>query len=287
MSPGAYTGADPGADPGGPAIRRALITGGARRIGAAFTRELAGMGMAVAIHCNTSTAEADALAASLAAQGATARVLAADLNEEEACAGLIARAAAALGGTIDVLVNNASSFRFDDLAHADGQGWAFHLGTNLQAPVALARAMAQQSGAGSMAQQSCAGGITQQSCGGGVIVNMLDHKLFAPNADFFTYSIAKSGLAAATRLMAQALAPRLRVNAIAPGLTLISGKQTEAGFARAFAAAPLGRSSTPAELARALRLIVQTPSLNGEILTIDGGESLLPRGRDIAYAVGL
>jgi NAD(P)-dependent dehydrogenase (short-subunit alcohol dehydrogenase family) len=229
---------------------------------------LAADGAEVVIHCHRSTDAAEALAARIIAAGGRAYVLAADLADRGARAEVIARATA-LAGPLDVLINNASSFRYDDFPGFSEENWDFHLSPNLEAPVFLARDFARVAPVG------------------GSIVNLLDFKVTALNPDFFTYTIAKAALAAATGMMAQAMAGKIRVNGIAPGITLISGKQTDAGFARAFAATPLGRSSTPAEILAGIRYILATPSLNGEILVLDGGESLLPRGRDIAYAVGL
>jgi NAD(P)-dependent dehydrogenase (short-subunit alcohol dehydrogenase family) len=119
----------------------------------------------------------------------------------------------------------------------------------------------------------------------GAIVNLLDHKVTALNPDFFTYTLTKIAMAGATRLLAQAYYPGIRVNGVAPGITLISGKQTPEGFARAWSAPPLGRSATPEEIAAAVCFILATPSLNGQILVLDGGESLLARPRDIAFDV--
>ena len=116
---------------------------------------------------------------------------------------------------------------------------------------------------------------------------MLDHKVTAPNPDFFSYSVAKIGMAGATRLLAQALShTQVRVCGVAPGITLVSGKQTQAGFERAWGAPPLGRSSTPEELANACRYVLDTSSLNGQILVLDGGDSLLERSRDVAFRTG-
>ncbi len=246
---------------------RILVTGAALRIGAAICARLAADGHQVIIHYNTSKEAAQALATAITQAGGTAHTIGANLADRAQVAALIP-AIIARFGPLDCLINNASSFVHDDFAGFDTQDWDFHIGPNLAAPIFLARDFARQ---------------TERGC----IINMLDHKVVAPNPDFFSYTIAKLAMAGATTVMAQALSGRIRVNAIAPGITLISGKQTQVGFARAFAAPPLGRSATPAEIADAVQYILATPSLNGEILVLDGGESLAPRGRDIAYAVGL
>ncbi len=243
-------------------MRRVLVTGGARRIGAAICEGLAADGWEVVIHCNTSRDDAEALAWRVTAAGGTCSVLQADLAERDAVAGLIGRA-----GALDALINNASSFRYDSLAAMDAASWDAHLGPNLEAPVFLAQAFA-----------------ASREGRPGCVINMLDHKVTALNPDFFSYTIAKVAMAGATRLLAQALAGTgVTVNGVAPGITLLSGKQTQAGFERAWSAPPLGRSSTTRELVAACRFILATPCLNGQILVLDGGESLVGRQRDVAF----
>jgi len=219
----------------------------------------------VAIHANRSIDEAEALAAELRGNGDRAMAVQADLGDRAAVAGLVPTCAAALG-TLTVLVNNAASFRYDTAETFTHDDLDFHLRPNLEAPVLLARDFAQALGAGS-----------------GAVVNMLDHKVTTLNPDFFSYTTAKIGLAGATRTLAMAFQGRVRVNGVAPGITLISGKQTEAGFQKAWMAPPLGCSSTPEEIADAVMFCVTTPSLNGQILVLDGGESLIGRTRDIAF----
>ena len=243
-------------------MRRVLVTGGARRIGAAISEGLAADGWDVVIHCNASRADAEALADRVTASGGSCSVIQADLADRDAVARLVGRA-----GALDALINNASSFRYDTLATMDAASWDAHLGPNLVAPVFLAQAFA-----------------ASRAGRPGCVINMLDHKVTALNPDFFSYTIAKVAMAGATRLLAQALSDAgIRVNGIAPGITLLSGKQTQAGFERAWSAPPLGRSSTKEELVAACRFILATPSLNGQILVLDGGESLLGRQRDVAF----
>jgi NAD(P)-dependent dehydrogenase (short-subunit alcohol dehydrogenase family) len=235
----------------------ALITGAGRRIGAAVARYLVGRGAKVVLHYRASAPEAQALAADL---GPAVHLLQADLGDPAQVDGLLPRAAACFG-PVSLLVNNASSFLKDDLTSLTWQSWQQNMQINAAAPLFLARAFAAQAPAG------------------GVIVNMLDQKLHRPTPDFLSYTIGKMALQGATLLLAQALAEqRVRVAGIAPGMTLISGKQTAERFAAARAAAPLGTSSTPEELAAAIGFIWDSPSLTGTILTLDGGESL-PIGR--------
>ncbi len=248
----------------------ALITGGARRIGATLARALAADGWQVIVHYHRSAADASALAASIAAAGGQCGTIQADLADRTEVAGLVESCVAEFG-PVDALINNASVFQYDTLESMDAASWDAHLGPNLEAPIVLARAFARARGTHA-----------------GNVVNLLDHKIAAPNPDFFSYTVAKLALAAATRLLAQSFRQEsrpIRVNGIAPGITLLSGRQTQAGFERAWTAPPLGRSSTPQEVADACRFILATESLNGQIMVLDGGDSLLQRQRDIAFEV--
>lgn len=246
--------------------RVALVTGGARRVGAAIVRRLAGDGWQVVIHCNTSRDEADALAAALLGAGQKAAVVQADLADRGAVDGLIAAAAQPFG-PLTCLVNNASVFRRDELASLTWDSWEAHVTPNLAAPLFLSKAFAEALPAGES----------------GAIVNLLDQKIANLNPDFLSYTVSKMGLASLTPILAMALAPRIRVNGVAPGLTLISGKQTPESFARAWRDTPLGRSSTPEEIAAGVAFILATPSMTGQTIFIDGGESLQRRGRDVAF----
>ncbi len=250
----------------------ALVTGGARRIGAAIVRGLAEDGYAVAIHANRSIDDARALAERLRADGHRAAAFQADLSDRAAVCGLIPACAAALG-TVTALVNNAAGFRYDTALDFTVDGLDDHIRPNLEAPLILARDFARALG-------------EAPGSPGGAIVNMLDHKVTALNPDFFTYTVAKLGLAGATRVLAMAFAGRITVNGVAPGITLISGKQSQAGFEKAWTAPPLGRSATPEEVADAVCFCVTSRCLNGQILVLDGGESLLERRRDIAFDTG-
>jgi len=247
-------------------MKVALVTGGALRLGAAIVRRLSADGWKVVIHCNTSLQPAEALAAELRGAGREAAVVQADLSDRAAVDGLVAAASRPFG-PLTCLVNNASVFRRDDVAMLSWESWERHLTPNLAAPLFLAKAFAAALPAGEA----------------GSIVNLLDQKVANPNPDFLSYTVSKMGLASLTPILAMALAPRIRVNGVAPGLTLISGRQTQESFERAWHDTPLGRSSTPEDIAAGVLFLLSTPSVTGQTLIIDGGESLTKRPRDVAF----
>lgn len=244
-------------------MKAALVTGGAKRIGAAIIRVLAAAGHPVVIHYRNSAEEAEALAREITEAGGTAVTLGADLANPEEVGRLIERAVS-LAGPLGVLVNNASRFEYDSARSVSTQTIEAHLGANLAAPVLLSRDFAAQPDAS------------------GVIVNILDQKLANLNPDFFSYTLGKAGLAAATEMLAMAYAPHIRVCGVAPGLTMIGPKQSEESFRRGRDATPLGYGSEPEDIAEAVRFIVRTPSITGTTLYVDAGEHLMRRQRDVS-----
>ena len=249
---------------GGP--RAALVTGAARRLGRAISLALAEAGWDVAIHYHQSRDEAEATAAEVRARGRRATLVSADLGDEAEVRQLIGRASADLG-PIGLLVNNASRFRHDEIGSFCYQNLVDHLLPNLAAPLVLGQTLAEALPSG------------QQ----GVIVNLLDQKLYNPNPDFLSYTLSKAGLAQATVMLAQALAPRVRVVGVAPGLTLPSYLQDEAAFREAHERfSPLGRSSTPADVASTVVFIADNPALTGSVIVVDGGQHLMGLPRDVS-----
>jgi len=239
--------------------RTAIVTGGAKRIGAALCRALAEDGWHLLIHCLHSVAEAEALAAELG----NAAVVAADLASPTAADEVFA----ALRGLPPpkLLVNNASRFSFDAGDDFSVQGWDEHLDVNLRAPALLSQKFAQ----------------TAQ---GGVIVNLLDAKLSNPNPDFFTYTISKIGLAGLTELTARAFAARgIRVCGIAPSVTLVSGPQSRDNFDVVHRLNALERGVDVAEIVAALRFLIATPTITGQTITLDGGQRFLGLPRDVQF----
>ncbi len=236
--------------------RAALITGAGRRIGRATALALARAGYAVILHAHRSRAEAEKLAGEIAAAGGQARVVLADLAEPEAVRGLVPAAAAF--GPLTLLVNNASQFDEDDIATLERARFERTLAINLTVPVLLAQAFAAQAPAGADAS----------------IVNIADQRVLRPTPRFFSYTLSKSALVSATITLAQALAPNLRVNAVAPGPTLASPRQTAEQFAAQAAAVPLKRGPTPEEIAAAVVYLAQARSVTGTVIAVDGGQHL-------------
>ena len=243
-----------------------LITGAARRVGAGLARDLAMTRARIAVHHRSGAEDAALVVADIRAAGGDAHVVQADLTIEADRRRLITETVAAFG-RLDILVNNASTFAYDTFQTMTVEGWDAHIADNFTAPVMLARAFAD-----ALAPDRS-----------GVVVNILDQKVLAPNPDFFTYTAGKVGLAGLTETLALALAPRVRVVGVAPGLLLPSGEQTQADFERAWADTPLGHGPTIADIARTIRYVIDTPSLTGRIIPVDGGESLIRRARDVAF----
>lgn len=246
---------------------RALVTGAARRLGRAMALYLAARGYDVVFHHASSGDEAAAAADEARALGVRAAVLRADLLQEDQMAALVPAAAAALGGPLTVLVNNASIFEYDSLASATRESWERHIGSNLRAPFVLTQAFAAQAPKGSV---DAAGEPLAQS----LVVNMLDQRVLKPTPEFMTYTIAKMGLWALTRTAAQALAPDIRVNAIGPGPTLQGGRQSAGHFVRQRAATVLGRGANLSDINAALGYFLDAPAVTGQLLCIDGGQHL-------------
>jgi NAD(P)-dependent dehydrogenase (short-subunit alcohol dehydrogenase family) len=243
--------------------RACLITGGAQRIGRAITLALAGAGYTVAIHARRSQDAAKALARDLAAKGVRADVVTGDLADHNDVAKLVPAAADAVG-PLTLLVNCASEFEPDEIGRLDPTRYERHFAINLRAPLFLAQAFAAQAPDNADAS----------------IVNILDQRVFRPTPQFFSYTLTKSALYTATTTMAQQFAPRIRVNAVAPGPTLPSPRQDAAAFARQQAALPLGRGPTPEDVASAVVFLAGAASVTGTTVPVDGGQRLSWRTED-------
>lgn len=247
--------------------RRALVTGAARRLGRAMVLHLAGRGFDVAIHYHGSAAEAEATAAEARASGVRATPLRADLLAEAETRSLVARAAEALGGPLDLLVNNASIFEYDNIRSATRQSWDRHIESNLRAPVALTQDFAAQA---PKAARSDDGTALARA----LVVNMLDQRVLKLTPEFMSYTVAKMGLWAFTQTAARALGPDVRVNAIGPGSTLRGDRQTEDQFHRQRAGSVLERGADPQDICAALSYLIDARAVTGQLICVDGGQHL-------------
>ena len=244
------------------AIERALITGGGRRIGRAIALGLARQGVSLALHWRSAEPDTRETARECLIAGApSALTIQADLSMEADRDTLIKRSAEALGGPLSLLINNASRFRQDDYLGERENATEGNLAVGLTAPFCLIRAFARQTDSSRV----------------GNVINMLDSDLFRPGRDFASYRLAKAGLAALTEDAALALAPGIRVNAIAPGPVLPASNESAAHFERARRSAPLRRHASLDEIVRTILHVLSCPSMTGTIIPLDGGRRLALR----------
>ena len=244
----------------------ALVTGGWRRIGAAIARALAADGWDLALHAHRADAFDDAFAAELAETGAQARGFAADLTDPAAHERLIAEAAAAFGGAPSLLVNSASIFRDDRLATLTAESLDAHMRTNLYAPLLLTKAFAARLGEGE-----------------GSVVMLLDQRVRNPVPDQLAYSLSKQALHASLRNLARELAPRVRVNGVAPGLVLPTADYDDAQWERLRGLMPLERLPTPEDVASTVVWLARAPAVTGQTIFVDAGANLEAFPRDFVY----
>lgn len=250
--------------------RVALVTGAAKRLGRDIALALARAGWDIGVHYGSSRAEAQATVADIEALGRRAIALPADLSREDEVLALLPTLTAALG-PVSCLINNASRFEFDEAADFSFQSFQAHMLPNLAAPVLLAREL----------HRLLPSDVPPAEA---VVVNLLDQKLYGLNPDFLSYSLTKAGLHAANTMLAQALAPRVRVVGVAPGLTLSSYLQDEAEFNRAHRThSPLGRSSRAEDVVASVAFAVSNGSITGSVIVVDGGQHLRPLPRDVSF----
>ena len=247
--------------------KNVLVTGAAKRLGRAIALELAGRGWSVAVHHRGSKREAEETAAAIRERGVSAIIVAADLSNEGEAGRLVADAAAGLG-PLSALVNNASIFEHDTIGTMSRESWEAHMAVNLRAPVLLA--------------QEFSGQLSKNMHG--AIVNLLDQRVFKPTPEFLSYGVTKAGLHWLTTTLAQGLAPRIRVNAVAPGPTLPSARQSKEHFERQASSTLLGHGARAQDIAAAVRYLVEAQAVTGQTITVDGGQHLAWRSAD---AVGV
>ncbi|HEX3380372.1 MAG TPA: SDR family oxidoreductase [Paraburkholderia sp.] len=255
--------------------RVVLITGAARRIGRALALGFAARGWDVAVHYGASREEADEVVAQIVALGRRAVALHAELGDESQVARLLPDCTAALGRP-SCIVNNASRFE-EDTARDVGYELLLKLtAMNLGAPLVLARMLYDATPDAALRDESQRG----------VVINVLDQKLYNMNPDYLSYTLSKAALQTATVALAQALAPKLRVVGLAPGLTMQSGDQTQDGFETAHRMTPLGRASRPEDIVAAALYLADAAGVTGTTLVVDGGQHLVPLPRDVMFLTG-
>jgi len=235
----------------------ALVTGAARRVGRAIACELASAGWTVAVHYNSSDADARETVAMIQKAGGRAQAFGTDLTDEAAVRALIPAVAKALG-PVTLLVNNASIFENDTANTKDRAVWDRHMEVNLRAPFVLCQELMDALPQGDE----------------GNIVNLVDQRVLNLTPFFLSYTLSRMGLWTLTQTLAMAFAPRVRVNAIGPGPVLPSPRQSDAQFEKQYKAMPLARSVDPMEIARAVRFILDSPSMTGQIIVLDAGQHL-------------
>ncbi|MEF2154939.1 SDR family oxidoreductase [Luteimonas sp. FXH3W] len=245
-----------------------IVTGGGRRIGRAVVEHLAANGWDVIVHFHRSAAEAEQVAQAARGLGVRAQALGCDLSDLQATAAFFAQCVQAMG-SIQAVVNSAALFEFDRGDQPDWALWQQHQDINLRAPVQLASLLHAQTPA---ARRRC-------------VVNVIDQKVYNLNPDYFSYTISKIALEGVTRMLALEMGPHTRVCAVAPGITLHSGDQTDANFDQAHRVTPLGRSSTPLDIAQAVAYLLQAEAVTGTTLVVDGGQHLFPLKRDIMFEI--
>ncbi len=241
-----------------------LITGAAKRIGRQLALDLAGAGYDVAVHCHTSRVEAEAVVREIAINGRRAIVVQGDLADVQTPERLVAEVTNELG-PLTTLINNASIFEPDEVGSISMESWSTHQDTNLRAPIMLAQAFAKA--------------LPDDLHGN--IINIIDQRVWKLNPRFFSYTMSKTGLWTATRTLAQALAPRIRVNAIGPGPALPSARMEQSEFDKQARLTLLGRGTSPAEISEAAKFILSQPALTGQMIALDGGQHLVWQTPDV------
>jgi NAD(P)-dependent dehydrogenase (short-subunit alcohol dehydrogenase family) len=247
-----------------------LVTGGAKRIGQSIAAQLAKEGWFVAVHYGTALTEAQQTVARITALGGRAVAVQADLANEEEVKTLLSRAAELLEVSLSdfaCVVNNASIFEKDTAFDFSGAALQRHMQINVTAPLLLAQALYDATPSDAQS----------------VVINLLDQKLFNLNPDFLSYTLSKSALHTATDLLARALAPKVRVVGVAPGITLVSGEQTQEAFEKAHRCTPLGYSSTPDDIATTVCFLAKNKAVTGTTWVVDGGQHLLSSPRDVMF----
>jgi len=247
-----------------------LITGGSRRIGRAIALQLANAGYPVAILTRSVSEDGRNVVQEIEDLGVKAMLIEGNLSNEETLRGVFPQIAQTLGPMIG-LVNCASMFEWDDIRTITYDSILAHSSTNLAGPLVLISDLI------SYLEENDA------ENGSGCIVNILDQKLVMPHGDHLSYTVSKYALEGATRALSRSIAPIARINAVSPGHTLPSPEQTERGFNLAQSQSPLGYGPTPEDIAQTVMLYFSVPSLTGQVITVDSGEHMMSRNRDVVF----
>lgn len=244
--------------------KAALVTGAAKRLGRAIALDLARDGWDIALHFNNSDSDAEETARAVRTLGRNVTLVKADLASETETEAVVDRATAALG-TVTALINSASVFENDDWASTTRASWDKHIAVNLRAPFVLAQCFAR----------------ALPDDAHGSIVNIVDQRVLKPTPQFLSYSLSKAGLFWLNTTLAQALAPRIRVNAVGPGPTIINARQSEADFRRQREATILGAGAEPTDVCRAVRYLLGASAVTGQMIAVDGGQHLIWQTPDV------
>ena len=242
-----------------------LVTGGAKRIGRAICLRLSKEGYSIAVHYRDSRQEAEEVVSAIDASGGKAFSIDANLADAESASALVSRASEY--GPLCAIVNNASLFIHDDIQSIDTDSWDAHMDVNARSPMLLIRSLNEILDEG------------EAAC----VVNVLDQKISEPNPDHLSYTASRYAMLGLTDALARGLAPKIRVNAVAPGHTLPSDNQTKLGFARAQSESPLGYGPVPEDIADAVCYLIGARAVTGQILFVDSGERFLSRARDVLF----
>ena len=249
-----------------PINKSAIVTGAAKRIGAGIAKALGNEGWFVYLHYNSSSEEAKQVLHEIKSSGGNGQLINMDLNNPD-CGEQIINQIDRAAPPVELLINNAARFEYDNISNINSVSLDQHFFANVRGPILLSKSFFELVTKG------------QQGC----VINILDNKIFALNPDYLSYTISKAALQCATETFAMAMAPHVRVNGIAPGITLESGGQGESSFQKGQKMSPIGKVSSVEDIIKALFFIVNTTSLNGHIITIDGGQRLQKLDRDVAF----
>ena len=235
----------------------AIVTGGSKRIGKSIVKKLSFLGWKVIIHYNSNKNDALSLQKEIQKKGGAASIIKANLNSSKATEELISKSEKKFG-KLTLLVNNASIFENDSVHSLTIDTWDIHNNVNTKAPLLLSQSFAKL--------------LPKKEPG--VIINIIDQRVFSPRPDFISYSSSKNSLFWLTKVLAQALSPKIRVCAIGPGPTLKGARQTDNDFKNQSQSVPLGNGSSPEDISQAIEFILNASSFTGQMITLDGGEHL-------------